>query len=97
MQRLGMIRGHSLHKGMLTSKEGEGSVHHGKDEFARGSCRINGIESFWGFAKNRLTKFKRLRKEKFHLYLKERELEFDHRCKDLYAELLREFRNRPLR
>lgn len=72
-------------------------VHHGKDEFARGSCHINGIESFWGFAKNRLTKFKGLRKEKFYLHLKECEFRFNYRRNDLYAELLREFRNQPLR
>ena len=32
-------------------------VHHGKNEFARGKTHINGIESFWGYAKTRLTKF----------------------------------------
>ncbi len=26
-------------------------VHHGKNEFARGNCHINGIESFWSYAK----------------------------------------------
>ena len=29
-------------------------VHHSKNEFARGNSHINGIESFWGYAKNRL-------------------------------------------
>ena len=29
-------------------------VHHGKNEFARGNSHINGIESFWDYAKNRL-------------------------------------------
>jgi transposase-like protein len=33
-------------------------VHHGKNEFARGNSHINGIESFWGYAKTRLVKFK---------------------------------------
>ena len=32
-------------------------VNHGKNEFARGSHHINGIESFWSFAKHRLQKF----------------------------------------
>jgi hypothetical protein len=35
-----------------------GLVHHGKNEFARGNAHINGIESFWGYAKIRLVKFK---------------------------------------
>ena len=26
-------------------------VHHGEHEFARGNCHINGIESFWSYAK----------------------------------------------
>jgi len=32
-------------------------VHHGENVFARGNCRINGIESFWSHAKRRLAKF----------------------------------------
>jgi len=33
-------------------------VHHGEHEFARGNCHINGIESFWSYAKRRLAKLK---------------------------------------
>ena len=29
-------------------------VHHGRDEFARGTAHVNGIESFWSHAKRRL-------------------------------------------
>jgi len=32
-------------------------VHHGEHEFARGNCHIDGIESFWSYAKRRLAKF----------------------------------------
>jgi len=32
---------------------------------------INGIESFWGYAKNRLVKFKGMDKSMFNLHLKE--------------------------
>ena len=32
-------------------------VNHGNNEFSRGNFHINGIESFWGFTKRRLTKF----------------------------------------
>lgn len=32
-------------------------VHHSQDQFAKGRNHINGIESFWSFAKTRLMKF----------------------------------------
>jgi len=32
-------------------------VNHAQNEFARGTHHINGIESFWSFAKHRLLKF----------------------------------------
>ena len=32
-------------------------VHHGVNEFVRGNSHINGIESFWSYAKIRLVKF----------------------------------------
>jgi transposase len=38
-------------------------VDHGKNEFARGNSHINGIESFWGYAKIRLVKFKGMNKK----------------------------------
>ena len=71
-------------------------VHHGANEFARGKCHINGIESFWSFAKSRLGKFHGIRKETFYLHLKECEFRFNHRHADLYKELLQEFRTHPL-
>jgi transposase-like protein len=54
-------------------------VEHGKDEFSKGSGQhINGIESFWGFAKHRLGKFKGIPKYKFEIHLKETEFRFNH-------------------
>jgi hypothetical protein len=41
-------------------------VHHGKNEFARGNAHINDIESFWGYAKIRLVKFKGMNKKMFN-------------------------------
>ena len=38
---------------------------------------INGIESFWGFAKTRLSKFRRITKNPYY-YLKEREFQFNY-------------------
>lgn len=71
-------------------------VHHGKNEFVRGKAHINGIESFWAFAKIRLVKFKGIHKSKFYLHLKESEFRFNHRNEDLYTKLLDLLRKNPL-
>ena len=72
-------------------------VEHGKNEFAKnGGQHINGIESFWGYAKHRLAKFKGIDKPSFQLHLLETEFRFNHRELDLYQFLLKDFRNHPL-
>jgi transposase-like protein len=71
-------------------------VHHGDNEFAVGPNHINGIESFWGFAKHRLTKFHGVSKCTFPLHLKETEFRFNHRNHDLYKVLLSLLRKDPL-
>jgi transposase-like protein len=71
-------------------------VNHGKNEFALGPNHINGIESFWGYAKHRLTKFHGVNRNTFPLHLKETEFRFNHRGKDLYKVLLSLFRKDPL-
>ena len=71
-------------------------VKHGENEFAIGKNHINGIESFWSYAKMRLYKFKGLKKEKFNLHLKECEFRFNNRSQDMYKILLKSFRKVPL-
>ena len=71
-------------------------VHHGLDEFARGSSHINGIESFWSYAKRRLARFNGLRKEHFLFHLKETEFRFNHRNDNLYSILLKRLRYDPI-
>jgi transposase-like protein len=71
-------------------------VHHGTNEFARGKNHINGIESFWSFAKNRLIKFHGVQRDTFYLHLKECEFRFNYRNENLYYLLLKLFRERPL-
>jgi transposase-like protein len=71
-------------------------VHHGTNEFARGKNHINGIESFWSFAKNRLIKFNGIPKSTFYFHLKECEFRFNYRDKNIYLLLLTIFRNDPL-
>jgi transposase-like protein len=51
-----------------------------KNEFARGHSYINGIESFWGYARTRLVKFKGMDKKMFNLHLKKCEFRFNN-CK----------------
>jgi transposase len=46
-------------------------IHHSHNEFARGKNHINGIESFWSFAKRILRKRNGIAKHLFHLHLKE--------------------------
>lgn len=54
-------------------------VYHHENEFVRGKSHVNGIESFWSFAKRRLAKFNGLTDEKFILHLKECECRFNFR------------------
>ena len=70
-------------------------VHHWKNEFARWKQHINGIESFWSFTKRRFIKFNGIKKEFFHLYLKESEFRYNVRISwwDLYKILLKKLRN----
>ena len=71
-------------------------VHHGNNEFANGKKHINGIESFWSFAKSRLLKFNGIPRTTFYLHLKESEFRFNYRNENISFLLLKMFRKRPL-
>ena len=71
-------------------------VNHSQNEFAVGKNHINGIESFWSYAKIRLVKFRGLSKDKFNLHLKECEFRFNYRKDNIYKILLKNFRKEPL-
>ena len=58
-------------------------VYHSHNQFARGKSHVNGIESFWSYAKRRLAKFNGLSDEKFYLHLKECEFRFNNRHKNI--------------
>jgi len=64
-------------------------VYHSKNEFDRGKSHVNGIESFWSFAKRRLAKFNGLTDDKFFLHLKECEFRFNHRNENLEQKALK--------
>jgi transposase len=71
-------------------------VKHGHNEFVKGKNHINGIESFWSYAKRRLQKFHGISQNSFILHLKECEFRFNNREKNLYQILLNNFRKSPL-
>ena len=71
-------------------------IKHKEGQFAIKENHINGIESFWGFAKHRLGKFKGVPDHTFYLHLKESEFRFNHKDQNRYKLLLRIFREDPL-
>ena len=56
--------------------------------------RIDGIEGFWGYAKDRLVKYQGMPEEDFYLHLKECEFRFSMRGRGMYGFMLRELRER---
>ena len=71
-------------------------VHHGDNEFANGRSHINGIESFWSYAKRRLARFNGIASHTFYLHLKESEFRFNHRWDSLYQIMLKLLRHNPI-
>ena len=71
-------------------------VDHSSNEFAVGTRHINGIESFWSFAKRRLQKFNGVPDHTFYLHLKECEWRFNNRNDNLYQQLLKLLRQNPI-
>ncbi len=71
-------------------------VQHGRNEFANEPSHINGIESFWAYAKLRLSKVKGIRKHMFYYHLKETEFRFNHRRDKLYPVMLKLLREKPI-
>jgi transposase len=71
-------------------------VDHGHNQFVRGPHHVNGIESFWSYAKRRLQKFNGVPVRTFYLHLKECEYRFNNRDNNLARELLRLLERYPL-
>lgn len=71
-------------------------VSHGDNEFVRGTHHVNGIESFWSYAKRRLQKFNGVSNRTFYLHLKECEYRFNNRNRDLNHLLLKLLEKYPL-
>ncbi len=82
--------GWKAYDGLIINGYTHHRVFHSHNEFARGKCHVNGIESFWSFAKRRLAKFNGLTDEKFILHLKECEFRFNYK-EDLFKKILKLF------
>lgn len=80
--------GWKAYDGLILNGYDHYRVHHSANEFARGRCHVNGIESFWSFAKRRLAKFNGIASHKFLLYLKECEFRFNYRGRKFYDKML---------
>ena len=66
-------------------------IFHHENEFVREKSHVNGIESFWSFAKRRLAKFNGLTDEKFILHLKKCECRFNFRNENFEQFLIKIF------
>ena len=84
------------YNGLVDIGYGHFRVDHGNNEFVRGHSHVNGIESFWSYAKRRLAKFNGIPANLMVLFLKETEFRFNHRHQNLYLLLLRELRKNHL-
>ena len=80
--------GWKAYDGLILNGYDHYRVFHSKDEFARGKCHVNGIESFWSFAKRRMAKFNGLTDKNFLLHLKECEFRFNHRGQKNLLQIL---------
>lgn len=63
-------------------------INHSK-EFVRNNNHINGIESFWSYAKRKMRKHNGIPRNQFYLYLKEAEFRFNNRKQDIYKLLIK--------
>ena len=81
--------GWKAYDGLILNGYDHYRVKHSENEFARGNTHINGIESFWSYAKRRLAKFNGIASHKFNLHLKECEFRFNYRNQDLFPIIIK--------
>ena len=88
--------GWKAYDGLVTRGYKHHRIYHHKNEFVRGKKHINGIESFWAFAKLHFVRLKGVRKAAFLGHLKECEWRFNHRHKNIFALLCSLLHKHPL-
>ena len=71
-------------------------IHHHRNQFARGKNHVNGIESFWSFAKIRMAKKRGIRKYMFLDHLLESQWRWNYRKADLFTTIKLNILNNPL-
>lgn len=81
--------GWKAYDGLILNGYDHYRVFHSLNEFSRGKCHVNGIESFWSFAKRRLAKFNGIASQKFLLHIKECEFRYNHKKDDLFTVMVR--------
>jgi len=59
-----------------------------KKDLVKGKNHINGIESFWAYAKERFHKYHGINKKNYPFYVKEMEFRFNHRNENVYKLLV---------
>ena len=82
--------------GLVLGGDKHHPIPHHQNQFARGRNHVNGIESFWSFAKLPLAKLRGMRAHDFFLHRKESEGRWHHRHDNLYLILLKNLRSDPL-
>jgi transposase len=85
--------GWKAYDGLIVNGYDHYRVYHSHDEFVRGKSHVNGIESFWSFAKRRMAKFNGIASEKFNLYLKECEFRWNYKSENIYDKMLKILKN----
>ena len=75
--------GWKAYDGLILNGYEHHRVYHSNNEFARGKCHVNGIENFWGYAKNRMHKFHGIDGNNFIFHLKECEFRYNNRNENL--------------
>ncbi|XHR27511.1 MAG: IS1595 family transposase [Chthoniobacteraceae bacterium] len=88
--------GWKAYDGLVTDGYHHHRVFHHENEFVRGKNHVNGIESFWSFAKLRLSRLNGIRPNRFFMHLKECEWRFNHRHDNIYYILRSSCRHFPL-
>jgi transposase-like protein len=82
--------GWASYDGLVLDGDHHHRIHHHENQFARGKTHLNGIESFWSFAKTRMAKMRGLHQEHFLAHLLESQWRWNHR-KDNTDQLLLKF------
>ncbi|MET0155982.1 MAG: IS1595 family transposase [Rickettsiales bacterium] len=84
--------GWAAYDGLVLNGYDHYRVYHSHDEFARGKCHVNGVESFWSFAKRRLAKFNGIAGHAFYLHLKECEFRYNYSEENLFSIILEKYK-----